>query len=118
MAKYLIRISDYNDNAFSLLITVPAWGKPSWRTTDKGWIRYNSGPAVVVDQSKYNPFTGSPGDDWTRHKHLYLSNGANTGLLLYDFMGWTSANDSGRGYLYEVWALNADGGPLGWTVSG
>jgi hypothetical protein len=40
------------------------------------------------------------------------------GGLLFDFMGWTDANDAGRGFLRDEWAVYADSGPLGWSVIG
>jgi len=118
MSKYLIQITDYSNNQFPLLINVPAWGGPTWQSIQKGWIRYNNGPGLIVDKSNNNPFMGNPYDmSFQRHKHLYICT-STWGIVLFDFLGWTDANDSGRGYLINQWAVYADSGPLGWSVTG
>ena len=86
------------------------------QSLDKGWLRYNSGQAVLVDKTPL-PTQGSGLEGFRRHEHLYICT-YQWGGVLFDFMGWTDANDAGRGFLRNEWAVYADSGPLGWSVIG
>lgn len=126
MSTHTVEVTDFPENRFHIQISIPTFGNPSWKALKYNWIRYKAGGASIVDKTKVMRWMGNSdsflGASWeadlTLHKHLYLSHGRESGLFLYDFMGWTSPNDAGRGGLVSTWAVEADAGPCGWRAVG
>lgn len=128
MSKYVVEISDKNETSLQIVVTLPLVGQDKWSSLDKGVWAYNSGAATILDKTNYNVFKGEfPRDSVTIHKHLVLSNTPEvswTGVVLWDFKGWTDANESGNGRMRDGWSLSVGYGSSGgasnlrWKVVG
>lgn len=127
MSKHIIEISDKNETSLQIVVTLPLVGQDKWSSLTKGVWVYNSGAATTIDKTNYNVFKGSPGDSVTVHKHLILCNTPEvswSGVVLWDFKGWTDVNGGGNGFMRDGWSLSAGyGNPNGasnvrWKVVG
>lgn len=108
MANYVVEIGDGDGKSFKISLSVPflAYMNGSWRTLDKGYIRYNSG-ATQVENS-----TGT-----LSSQHLYLYQSDNTwGIRLNDFRDISGANDEGTGIIVHPWVLNFSYGRISWAL--
>lgn len=109
--QYTVEIGDTNGHAFKVAMVVPIsaeWG--SWRTLDKGRIRYNSGS---LRQFRFE------GDDTWGHFHIqfYGPDGvdAGWGLWMEDFKTAWMANDEGTGSILQPWVLEFEPGKISWS---
>ena len=108
MANYIVEIGDEKGNSFRISISATWVGMAtgSWRTLDKGYIRYNSGA------TEYIKSTGTITD-----KHILLYSNDNTwGIRLNDFMGTWSAYDEGTGIIVQPWVLDFSYGRISWAL--
>jgi hypothetical protein len=108
MSKFVVEVSDKNEAALKIVVNLPLIGIDSWSSLEKGVWSYNSGAATIIDKTKYNPFMGDSHDGIQVHKHLALSNTPHFswgGVVLWDFKGWTDANESGAGFMRDGWSL-------------
>lgn len=109
MANYIIEIGDEKGNSFKISVSISTFdgrSSGSWRTIDKGYIRYNSGAAEKQ---------GSPGEIAVRHLLLF-SNDNTWGIRLNDFQGWLGANDEGTGIIAQPWVLSFPAGRISWAL--
>ena len=111
MANYIVEIGDEKGNSFKISVSVvTTFSGPltsgSWRTIDKGYIRYNSGAVQKVT---------SNGDVFVEHLLLYRSD--NTwGIRLNDFNDLWGANDQGNGAILQPWVLSFEPGRISWAL--
>ena len=110
MANYTVEIGDEEGNSFrisvSAITTFGARFDGSWRTIDKGYIRYNSG---VAWKEKSN------GDLTVMHL-LLIGNDNTWGISLNDFNDIWGANDEGTGIILQPWVLNFTSGRISWAL--
>ena len=106
MSKHIFEIGDSDGNSFRISIEIPflRFSNGSWRTLDKGYIRYNSGPT--------NPTEGFAGDD---DDLLLVSKEGTWGLRLDDYQDFWGVNEQGSGELLQGWSLNMKPGTISWT---
>jgi len=105
MGKHVIEISDQSETSLQIVVNRPVIGQDQWSSLNKGVWAYNSGALAIVDKTNYNIFLGDAEDGITLHKHLVLYNtpfASQAGAMLWDFLGWTSVNESGTGGLREA----------------
>ncbi len=108
MASHIIDIGDEKGNSFEMCLEVSYWYYPtgSWRTLDKGYIRFNSG---------WTKKTKSEGT--LVGTHLLLFSSANTwGIRLNDFSDAGGANDQGSGIILQPWVLSFESGRISWAL--
>lgn len=110
MANYIVEIGDEKGTSFKISVSMSmlnSWAATgSWRTIDKGYIRYNSGAAQRQQ---------SPGELTVRHYLLYSSD--NTwGIRLNDFESIWGANDEGTGIIVQAWVLSFPVGRISWAL--
>jgi hypothetical protein len=109
MATYIIEIGDEKGGSFKTSVsisTLDGASGGSWRTIDKGHIRYNSG--AVEKQN-------SPGELAVRHL-LFYSNDNTWGIRLNDFQDLWGANDEGTGLILQPWVLSFPPGRISWAL--
>lgn len=124
MNKHIIEISDKNETSLQIVVNRPVVGQDKWSSLNKGVWAYNSGAINIIDKTDYNIFKGDPGDGITLHKHLILCNTphiSRTGVVLWDYLGWTGVNDGGTGVMWDGWSYSVGGSPNGgsairWTL--
>jgi hypothetical protein len=110
MANYTVEIGDEKGNSFKISVsTITTFGKfstGSWRTIDKGYIRYNSG--TVGKKISNGEFCV---------EHLLLCTNDNTyGIQLNDFENIWGANDEGTGFIKQSWVLSFEPGRISWAL--
>lgn len=105
--KHTFEIGDGEGNSFKILVEMPfhRWTKGSWRTLDKGYIRYNSGET--------QPSKGFGGND---DDLFLLSKNGYWGLRLDDVQDFWGLNDQGKGELIEPWVLIMKPGTISWSL--
>ena len=127
MSKHVVQISDKNEVSLQIVVNRPIVGQDNWTSLQKGIWAYESGATQLIDKTNYNIFKGDPDDGITLHMHLVLSNTPHvswTGVVLWDFMGWTSVNDNGTGGMKDGWSLTMGSGnsngftPVRWKIVG
>jgi hypothetical protein len=127
MSKHIVEISDKNDTSVQIVVDRPVLGQDNWSSLQKGVWAYERGAMQLIDKTNYNIFKGDPEDGITLHMHLILCNTPHvswTGVMLWDFMGWTSVNTSGSGAMRDGWSLTMGYGnqngftPLRWKIVG
>jgi hypothetical protein len=108
----IVEIGDEGGKSLKVWLSAAATDIPvqtqSWRTIDKGFIRFNNGTAEYVK---------SNGTLYTYH--LQLVSGEQTwGIRLNDFKGFWSVNDSGTGFIHQQWVTGLKPGRISWVVVG
>lgn len=110
MGNYIVEIGDEKGDSFKISVSMSmlnSWATTgSWRTIEKGYIRYNSG---AVQRQKSN------GELTVRHFLLYNSDNA-WGIRLNDFEGFWGANDQGTGLILQPWVLIFPPGRISWAL--
>lgn len=110
MANYITEIGDEKGNSFKISVsTVTTFGANfggSWRTIDKGCIRYNSG--AVNKETSHGELSVF---------HILLFDSNNTwGIRLNDFHDLWGANDEGTGTILQPWVLDFQPGRISWAL--
>jgi hypothetical protein len=112
MPRHTVEISDESGNSCRILIDIGmnlvTSGKGTWRTLDKGAIRYNSGPAKCIPGTYV-------GDDFDLQ--LYASAQSGWGMRLNDYTGSLVTNDDGMGYLVQPWCLTMKPYRISWVLA-
>jgi hypothetical protein len=111
MPQYTVEIGDTKGHAFRVAMVVPISDDVgSWRTLDKGRIRYNSG---ALKQFKFEGdapgqfninFFGPDGMD------------AGWGFWMESFKTLWIANDEGTGSIMQSWVLEFEPGKTSWSL--
>jgi hypothetical protein len=113
VATYTVEIGDDEGKSFkiSVSITTTFSGRStgSWRTLDKGFIRYNSGTA-------YNQVPDSGGGPTDRDVILVATDDEHWGIKLGLFHDWVGANDQGSGQIVQPWVLSIKAGTISWVL--
>lgn len=112
MGRHIVEISDSDGNSFKLSINIGYTGVNtvgSWRSLDKGWIRYNSG----LSKKKQTAGTITGAD-----LRLYGTEGiaAGWGIILYEWDDIGGTNDEGTGSIAQRWVLGAKPGKISWAL--
>ena len=107
MSKHIFEIGDSDGHSFKISIELPfnRTSKGSWRTLDKGLIRYNSGKTI--------PTSGYGGSD---DDILLVSSEGTWGLKLDDYQDFWGLNDEGTGEVLQRWALQIKPGKISWAL--
>jgi hypothetical protein len=112
MGRHTVEIGDVAGNSFKISVNIGYTGvhtEGSWRSLDKGWIRYNSGIAKkyqvdgTISEADLRLF-GTDGFD------------GGYGIVLYKWDDIGGTNDQGTGMLYQPWVLNAKPGKISWAL--
>jgi len=110
MSTHIYEIGDGTGTAFKIKIESPFWArftKGSWRTLDKGFIRYNSGKTEQVERKK---------SQFIQERDVFLLSKEGTwGIRLNEFTSQYSVHDQGTGELRQPWALQAKPGKISWV---
>jgi hypothetical protein len=113
MGRHTVEIGDDKGNSFRISVNIDYLGvhtEGSWRTIDKGWLRYNSGTA-----KKYQT------DGWTiTETNLFLFQPGEIGST-YEirFDKWDDyggVNDQGTGFMSQNVVINATPGKISWAL--
>ena len=128
MSKHIVEVSDKNEKSLQIVVNRPFVGQDNWSSLNKGIWAYESGAVTIVDKTDYNIFKGEfPRDSVNMHKHLILYNTPHiswTGVVIWDFLGWTGVNESGTGAIKDGWSLTVGYGngngftPIRWKIVG
>ncbi len=117
--KFVLKLSDEKGNAFRIKIKSP-W-RPvdagSWRTLDKGYICYNSGPTIpILKGGLILPWGPGEGDrlGWSRVDLLLFNADETWGVRLNKVWDFIVMNDEGKGKILQPWALKIDPGRIAW----
>jgi hypothetical protein len=113
MGKHTVEIGDDKGNSFKITVDISYSGvstQGSWRSLDKGSIRYNSG----VSKKNMTPGTLTGAD-----LYLYGLGGldAGWGLKLNEWDDIGGVNDQGTGTLQQAWVLGASAGKISWALA-
>ncbi|HEY0007057.1 MAG TPA: hypothetical protein VGB17_19910 [Pyrinomonadaceae bacterium] len=116
MAKHIVEISDEAGRSFKIAVSIVWTGNStgSWRTLDKGFLRYNSGRA------EWQNITAAPGGWRTelgRHLLLFTSQGSTWGMRLNDYINIWEPNDQGTGYVIQPWVLSLEPYRISWVLA-
>ena len=112
MGKHTVEIGDDNGNSFKITVDISYSGvhtEGSWRSLDKGSIKYNSG------KSKKEQTAGTiTGADLC----LFGMDGINAGwgIRLDEWDDIGGVNDQGTGTLVQAWVLDAKPGKISWAL--
>lgn len=108
MSEHRIEITDSRGTSLKILVSLPLSGRATWRTLDKGGLRYESGVAET-DHYPAKPLA------WIA---LYGGNeidDAKLVLHLDDFLGHTDVSGAGgEGHLYKQDYLIMQPGKIDW----
>jgi hypothetical protein len=121
MPRHVVEISDEAGNSFRVLVDIGRVGlgaaagtQGTWRTLDKGSIRYSSGPAKF--RSGVDAGTGSNVEDY--YLYLYSSPQAQGwGIRLNEYAGRLVVNDSGMGLVAQAWCLTLSPDRISWVLA-
>ena len=113
MATYTVEIGDNEGHSFkikvSITTTLTGASTGTWRTLDKGFIRYNSGPAY--NQPSHSGLTSD--------RDVVLCNNEDDehyGIKFDLFHDWFGANDQGSGEIIQPWVLSFKSGKISWAL--
>jgi len=113
MSRYTVEIGDSDGNSFQISVNIGYVGvhtEGSWRSIDKGWIRYNSG-MIKKEQTAGHTITET-------NLNLLGPGGIDAGwgikLNTWDDIG--GVNDQGTGEIVQGWVLNAKPGRITWAL--
>ncbi|CAN5251371.1 hypothetical protein BH10ACI1_BH10ACI1_24660 [soil metagenome] len=109
--KYVVELNDDDGNHFQIEMHLP-WlslttdeGNSTWKTLDKGFIKYHSGGCHAVKLS----YVGATS------MQLVIKGGSGIQFFgLFDAMGLI--NSSGKGMAEQTWAVSFKSGEFGWTL--
>jgi hypothetical protein len=111
MANYVVEIGDDEGHSFKvsvdLVTTLTGNSTGSWRSLDKGFIRYNSGAAK--NQT-------ADGGGLSDRDVVLLNRDGTWGVRFNFFHDWVGANDQGNGTILQPWILNFKAGPISWVL--
>jgi hypothetical protein len=105
--RYTYDLGDSDGNSFKVSIVVP-WAQKdsgSWRSIDKGFIRYSSGSTYPLHPEWF-------GDD---HLLLFSSDGT-WGIQLFKYRDWSGVNDQGTGRVLQPWVMTLRPGTISWAI--
>ena len=113
MSKHTVEIGDDEGNSFKISINIGYIGistEGSWRSMDKGWIRYNSGLSKKQRTNGWNP--------GETNLFLYQSEGTaiGPGIRLDKWDDLTGVNDQGTGEIAQPWVTGAKPGKISWAL--
>ena len=105
--RHTVEIADSKGKTMQLSVSVNTFGTSgSWRSIDKGMIRYNSGPV-----KQWAPSITS---DW--NVSLLKSSDNTWGIQFDNFISWGTVNDSGTGTVVQPWVLGLEPGRIDWAI--
>ena len=108
MSTHTVEIGDGNGKSFKISVAMDFRYRNggTWRTLDKGFIRFNSGQVESVD------VTGWGG---TVHIRLVSSEGS-WGIQLDNYQDFWGVNDDGTGSVSQAWVLGLAPGRISWVI--
>ncbi len=110
MSKHTIEISDEDNKSFKIILSIGYSGNSigSWRSLDKGFIKFNGGRVRYLT---------SEGTQTTNHVMLFEDPQSEfSGLRLNDYSDWLGVNDQGMGYLWQTWAIGLKPSRISWIL--
>lgn len=104
--RHTVEIADTQGTTMQIALDVDNvdWGG-SWRSIDKGYIRYNSGS--IVQYKPEGVFTGVG---------VQLIHDGTGGITLDQFISWGTVNDQGSGRLEQPWCAALQPGRIDWAI--
>ena len=111
-STYIIKIEDTNGRQCKIEMTIPFMPKigphrGSWRSLDKGFLRYDSGGTHFVPANE----RGNEGD-----LYFFLEDYPPFGMQFEKMHNFWGVNDMGAGKLPRDWVLCAEPGWVKWVV--
>ena len=104
--NYQVRVMDMEGTSFRMGLSFAIKGFDAiWQTTDKGFIRYNSG------QTSYTSSTGT----FTGY-HLHFNYNDDWGIRFNDWFDILGINSEGSGWLYQSWVIAIKPGRISWYI--
>jgi hypothetical protein len=109
--KYVVELNDDDGKSFQVEMHLP-WaetltnpGNSSWKTLDKGFIKYHSGGC------------SSQNDPWFKPVNIRLVTNGLYGVEFFGFFdGLGIVNSSGKGEAQQNWAVGFKPGGFGWAL--
>ena len=109
--KYIVELNDSDGNNFQVEMHLP-WlsstsvaGNSTWKTLEKGFLKYHSGGCHAEKKIGYEP------------TNIQLLMDGTTGIQFFEFFdGMGLVNSSGNGTAHQTWVVGFKPGGFGWTL--
>ena len=109
--KYVVELNDDDGNSFQVEMKIPFISSgtdtknSTWKTLDKGFIKYHSGGCYFGKTRVYCP------------TDIYLLMNGVYGIQFFElFDEWGLVNSSGKGKAEQAWVVSFKPGGFGWTL--
>lgn len=109
--KYVVELNDSDGNSFQVEMKLPwiDWlteiENSSWKTLDKGFIKYHSGGCHTGKERGFNP------------TNVQLVMNGEYGITFFGFFDSLGlVNSSGKGEIRQTWLVSFKPGEFGWTL--